>query len=175
MKTRLLCALAVCAIVTSGGSSFATTTRCDTARRTETYYDSSGTRHTRYTDHNTPGENDQHLGTPEDAIVKDGNGRYGLVTNDAWVEALGGNGYGSGQTDDPAHRAAEGGLVQGDVHPTESAAAPDVNFGVNAFGPLDETDNAHFFDTGAGACVDADGTVVSTGEIYAPTSSLPHP
>lgn len=135
-------------------------------------------------DHHAPGGADQDLDetadTPEDLVLKDGSGRYGLQGRSFYVEAIGGGGFGSGQKDDPEGRAAQGGAVQGELDLSnddapQGGAVPDVDFNVNAFGPLDEMDNGNFYDSAAGVCVSAGDTKAETGEQYVPTSEVPHP
>jgi hypothetical protein len=93
------------------------------------------------------------------------------------VDVVGGKGYGSGNHDtahqsstgaygDPLRRSGQGGYVQGRVAV--------VNFNVNFFGPLDETDlnPTHTYDTVFGACVSVNGTAVNTKEQCVPTSKV---
>lgn len=98
------------------------------------------------------------------------------------VEVGGGHGYGSGNHQatkksppqppgaygDPQRRAAQGGYIEADLLGAGS-------FRVDAFGPLDETDNNHTYDTSGGACVSVAGTDVDTGEQYIPTSAIQRP
>jgi hypothetical protein len=96
------------------------------------------------------------------------------------IDVVGGKGYGSGYHDaahrsppqpmgaygDPQRRSAEGGYVEfkrGAIYAQ-----------VNAFGPFDETDNAHNYDTVAGACVSSGSTGVSV-ERCVPTSKVRTP
>ena len=92
------------------------------------------------------------------------------------VDIVGGQGYGSGNHDaahasppnalgaygDPQRRAAEGGYVQ--------VVSGNVVVSVNAFGPIDENDSGHVYDTAAGACVSSGNTGVDTGEKCVKTS-----
>lgn len=92
------------------------------------------------------------------------------------VDVVGGRGYGSGFHDaahksppqplgaygDPQRRGAEGGYVQ--------VVTPKLIVNVNLFGPFDETDNAHLYDTVFGACVSYKNTGVNTGEKCVGTS-----
>jgi hypothetical protein len=170
MKRRFA-ALALFAVVAMfGGSAGAATGvgsgRCDTwHRRTPV-----GTQW-RYTDHNTHDSSD--LDVAGVATLKRGTSdinapRYGVVSKDAWIEALGGGGYGSNGYPYLGSATGEGGVVQGDVKPTEASVA-DVNFSVWSFSLDDEGDGQTWHDTYTGACVSANGTTVSSGQ--APAAS----
>jgi hypothetical protein len=97
------------------------------------------------------------------------------------IDIVGGQGYGSGNHDaahasppnemgaygDPQRRAGEGGYVQ--------IVSGIVVVHVNVFGPIDEFDTAHIYDTAAGACVSVGGVGVDTGERCVPTSLVRPP
>jgi hypothetical protein len=68
---------------------------------------------------------------------------------------------------DPGRNAAEGGYVQ--------VVSGNVVVSVNAFGPIDETDSGHTYDTAAGACVSGGNTGVDTGEKCVKTSQVRPP
>jgi hypothetical protein len=178
---------------TTLGSPAPTSGYCATWKRR--WYNSSTKKYV-YSDHNTPAANgsDQHYGTPENVIVKTGDqghndARYALVANDFWVEALGGNSYGShgypypwlgppnrnGEptlNSDGAGETGEGGIVQGEVHPSGHT----VNFSVWSFSLDDEGDSKTYHDTVNGACVQADGNTESTGDLWLSTHGIvPHP
>jgi hypothetical protein len=97
------------------------------------------------------------------------------------LDVVGGHGYGSGyhgdsfesppqppgRYGDPRRAAGEGGYVQ-------------YKFGVlivnvNFFGPLDENDTSHIYDTAGGACVSYGNTAVKTPNICSPTSRVRPP
>lgn len=77
------------------------------------------------------------------------------------IDIVGGHGYGSGYHQsqyrsppqpwgaygDPQRRAAQGGYIQG--------RHGKVSYNVNLFGPLDENDTTHVYDTTYGGCVQA--------------------
>lgn len=92
------------------------------------------------------------------------------------VDVVGGHGYGSGNHGstfrsppkpmgaygDPKRRAAQGGYVQYKKGPFYVI--------VYLFGPLDETDTAHRYDTVFGACASRGTTGVDTGQFCIKTS-----
>ncbi|MHB8512628.1 MAG: hypothetical protein ACYDCC_10640 [Actinomycetota bacterium] len=94
------------------------------------------------------------------------------------VEAGGGHGYGSGYHysydqsppqqpgtyGDPKRLSGEGGYVEADL-------GGGTGFRVDAFSPLDETNNSKLYDTSGGACVSVAGTTVDPGEQYIPTAN----
>jgi hypothetical protein len=97
------------------------------------------------------------------------------------VDIVGGQGYGSGNHDaahtsppqvtgaygDPQRRAGEGGYIQ--------VVSGNVVVNVNVFGPIDENDSSHVYDTVAGACVSSGNTGVDTGEKCVKTSQVSPP
>jgi hypothetical protein len=96
------------------------------------------------------------------------------------IDVAGGHGYGSGYHDashrsppqpwgaygDPQRRSSEGGYVQ--VHKGALIA------NVNLFGPSDENDTTHLYDTVGGACVSYGNTGVGA-EKCVPTSKARPP
>ena len=97
------------------------------------------------------------------------------------IDVVGGKGYGSGfhqstfrsppqplgAYGDPKRRAAQGGYVSYDKGNTYAQ--------VNLFGPLDETDTGHLYDTSFGACVSNGTTGVNTGQKCSKTSQFRKP
>lgn len=97
------------------------------------------------------------------------------------VDVVGGKGYGSGHHQsmfqspptalgaygDPKRRAAEGGYVQ--------VKSGTLIVNVNLFGPSDENDTTHLYDTVFGACVSSGNTGVNTGERCLATSRYKKP
>jgi hypothetical protein len=97
------------------------------------------------------------------------------------IDVVGGKGYGSGYHGtgfysppqqlgaygDPKRRAAQGGYVQYKSGQTVVT--------VYLFGPLDETDTSHNYDTVYGACVSQGNTAVDTKPKCIKTSSVRKP
>ncbi|MCA1830619.1 MAG: hypothetical protein ABR552_00220 [Actinomycetota bacterium] len=114
--------------------------------------------------------------TPENLYIEllgwnGSNGREGVRGRDFYIQAIGGNSFGSGQDDDPLHRGAEGGVVQGEIHVEDAtlpnnlgSQVPNIDFAVSSFGPSDEYDTAHTYDTAAGACVSVTNTPATPAE-----------
>jgi len=143
--------------------------RCDTWHRRSPV----GTKY-RYTDHTAPDSEDVHVTDPTNpsknlATIQRGTAdheedRFGVVTKNFWLEALGGNGYGSNGYPYPSPDTAEGGVVQGDVHPVDAGAPDVVDFSVWSFSLDDEGDNKSFHDTYTGGCVSVAGNTASVGK-----------
>lgn len=97
------------------------------------------------------------------------------------LDVVGGHGYGSGYHSggyksppqpkgaygDPQRRAAQGGYIQ--------YANGKFVVHVNLFGPLDENDTSHVYDTAFGACFSYGNRKVGGGEFCVPTSTLRKP
>jgi hypothetical protein len=97
------------------------------------------------------------------------------------LDIVGGHGYGSGRHQaqyrsppqrmgaygDPQRRAAQGGYIQ--------FVGGQTIIHVNLFGPLDETDTTHLYDTSFGACVSQGNTKVDTQQRCLATSRFRPP
>jgi hypothetical protein len=163
MKKRLV-ALTLFAVIASIGLSatadvlYQGSYRCDTWHRR--YAD--GTKY-RYSDHNTPSNNDVKNG---DVTIKlpassPQHPRYGVIAGDSWIEALGGSEYGSHGYPYASPATGEGGTVQGAVKPQ---AGQDLNFSVSSYSLDDTAERGTWHDTYTSACVSYNGTSYSVGK-----------